>query len=102
MSTITKEARVDEELAGEGFEMGQRVFLPDLKQEGTITGMTDLTVEGQSWGFRWPGVYRRINVTLDDGTEVREPVKRVKIAFSPPEHSGKQVTDCQQLMKFLA
>lgn len=77
MAKIVKMERVDEELRDEGFKLGQRVWLPGFKQAGTVTGMTDITIEGQSFTFRTPGVYRYIEITLDDGMEVRKQRQRI-------------------------
>jgi len=95
MAKITGTKRVDEELEGEGFEMGQRVYIPAFKQEGVVTGMTDITIEGQSFEFHYPGIYRRINIRLDDGMEIREAAKRIEtwLPSSTPPSSGVLLTD---------
>lgn len=78
MAKITGTKKVDEELGDEGFEMGQRVWLPSFKQAGTITGMTDITIEGESFEFHYPGVYRFLGITLDDGMEIRKPRSEIE------------------------
>ena len=84
MAKIVKTVKVDEELKRVGFELGQRVYVPAFKQAGTITGMTDLTIEGVSWDFRAPGEYRFIDIRLDDGHDIREAAGRIEKHLPSP------------------